>query len=179
MVLGTPSTQPFLRSAENRRNYGNPQLARNSFCRLRDIDVILLHADEFGDRIKNHSGSNFGLCMHPPTDGTLLPFPVHMKPYMVAGIRATREELRAALGCPHYVETDSTRTFGGDEDNWAWELPLGQRVLLVLRVPYCVAILHSDPPDVTSVVAALGIHAEKQGLEVFAPPFVDPSNPDG
>jgi hypothetical protein len=113
--------------------------------------------------------------MHLPCDGRLLAFPVHFKPYMVAGIKATREELRAALGEPHYVETDSTRTFGGDEDMWAWELPSGQRFLLVLQVPYGVAVLHCDPPDASPVIAALGIDAERQRLEVFATPIVHPA----
>src|SRR5262249_34530278 len=112
--------------------------------------------------------------MHPPSDGTPLPFPVHMKPYMVVRLRATREELRSALGEPHFVETDSMRTFGGDEDNWAWELPSGQRVALVLRVPYGLAILHCDPPDPAPAIAALGIDVENQVLEVYAPPIVHP-----
>lgn len=117
--------------------------------------------------------------MHPPIDGLILPFPVRMKPYMVAGIKATRSELRNAFGCPHCVETDSTRTFGGDEDAWAWELPMGQRILVVLRVPYNVAILHADPPDPGAAVSALGINAELQSLEIFRPPYFEPTNPYG
>jgi hypothetical protein len=114
--------------------------------------------------------------MHAPSDGTLLPFPVHLKPYIVAGIRATREELRAALGQPHFVETDSTRTFGGDEDMWAWELPSGRRFLLVLQVPYGQAELLCDPPDAASVVAALGIDAEKQRLQILPTPILHPAS---
>src|SRR5262245_13162992 len=110
--------------------------------------------------------------MHPPTEGKLLPFPVRLKPYMVAMMTATRAELRATLGDPHFVETDSTRTYGGDEDNWAWELPSGQRFLLVLRVPYHVAVLYCDPPDPASTVVALGVDADKQQL--FAQPVLDP-----
>src|SRR5262249_22505591 len=74
--------------------------------------------------------------MHAPAAGVLLPFPVRLKPFIVAGFRTTRDELRAALGQPHFVETDSTRTFGGEEDMWAWELAPGLRFLLVLQVPY-------------------------------------------
>ncbi len=113
--------------------------------------------------------------MHPARDGMRLPFPVHLKPYMVAGIKATREELRAAFGDPQYVETDSTRTFGGDEDSWAWELPSEQRLLLVLQVPYGNAALHCDPPDPHPVVAALGIDADKQRLQILATPIVHPA----
>src|SRR5262249_42085816 len=112
--------------------------------------------------------------MHPPGNGKRLPFPVHLKPYMVARLRATREELRAALGVPHFTETDSTRTFGGEEDLWAWELPSGLRFLLVVRVPYHDALLYCDPPDPTPAVAALGIDVGNQQLEIFAKPVVDP-----
>ena len=112
--------------------------------------------------------------MHAPENGKPLPFPVRLKPYIVARLRATREELRAVLGAPHFVETDSTRTFGGDEDDWGWELPSGQRVLLVLQVPYRVAVLYCDPPDPIPVVAALGIDAGCQHLELLDTPVVDP-----
>ena len=113
--------------------------------------------------------------MHAPQSATLLPFPVHLKPYMVAGIRTTRAELRAALGEPHFVETDSTRTFGGDEDNWAWELHSGHRLLLVLQVPYGHAIIYCDPPEAEPVVASLGIDAAKQQLEILPAPVVHPA----
>jgi hypothetical protein len=113
--------------------------------------------------------------MHAPSEGKLLPFPVHLKPYIVAGIRATREELRAAFGQPHFVETDSTRTFGGDEDMWAWELPSGQRFLLVLQVPYGIAVLHCDPPNAPPVLAALGIDVDKQRLELLPTPIIHPA----
>jgi hypothetical protein len=117
---------------------------------------------------------NFEGDMQPPCDGKRLSFPVHLKPYMVAGLKATREELRAWLGDPHFIETDSTRTFGGDEDNWAWELPSGQRFLLVLQVPYGLAALYCDPPDSAPVVAALGIDAGMQHLEILAEPLIHP-----
>jgi hypothetical protein len=94
---------------------------------------------------------------------------------MVAGFRATREESRIALGEPHFVEIDSTRTFGGDEDNWGWELPTGQRLLLVLQVPYCRIVLYCDPPDPQPAVVALGIDGDDRQLEVLPTPIVDPS----
>lgn len=79
-----------------------------------------------------------------------------------------------ALGMPHFVETDSARTFGGDEDMWAWELPSGQRLLLVLQVPYGTVMLHCDPPDASPAVAALGIDAAAQQLEILSVPVVRP-----
>lgn len=113
-------------------------------------------------------------AMHPPPDAKLLSFPVHLKPYIVGGFHATREELRAALGTPHFVETDSTRTFGGDEDMWAWELPSGQRMLIVLQVPYEKVMLHCDPPNARPVVTSLGIDADAQRLEILTTPVVRP-----
>src|SRR5262249_7870229 len=107
---------------------------------------------------------------------TLLPFPVDMKPYMVAELRATRDELRGNLGEPHFVETESTRTCGGEEDNWAWELASGQRLLLVWSGAFGGgAVLMCDPPDPNPAIIALGIDAEKQQLEVFPTPIVHPS----
>jgi len=113
--------------------------------------------------------------MHAPTDGARLSFPVQLKPYIVGGFLTDRDELRASFGQPHFIETDSTRTFGGDEDMWAWELPSGLRFLLVLQVPYGKAVLHCDPPDAIPVVAALGIDIEKQHLEILAQPVVHPA----
>jgi hypothetical protein len=85
--------------------------------------------------------------------------------------------MRAAPGEPHFVEMDSTRTCGGDEDMWAWELPEGQRFLLVLQVPYGVVQIICDPPDPQAVIAALGIVGEKRGLEILATP-IDLLSPD-
>ena len=111
--------------------------------------------------------------MHMPLDAKPLPFPVHLKPYWVASFSATREQLRSVFGEPHYVETDSTRTAGGEEDNWAWELPSGQRFMIVLAVPYQSAGLLSDPPDPDQVVAAVGIDGVTQQLQISAKPFLD------
>lgn len=113
--------------------------------------------------------------MHAPVDGQPLPFPVHLKPWIVANLRASRAEMRAAFGPPHFVETDSTRTCGGDEDNWAWELPSRQRVLLVLQVPTGIAMILCDPPEPTPAAAALGIDMEMQRLELRPTPIVHPA----
>src|SRR5262245_58765618 len=112
--------------------------------------------------------------MHPPRDGKRLPLSVRMKPYIVGGFQATREELRTVLGLPHYVETDSTRTSGGDEDWWGWELPSGARLVVVLQVPYEAALLHCDPPEPDAVVEALGIDVVANRWEALAIPVVRP-----
>src|SRR5437764_402172 len=109
--------------------------------------------------------------MYVPQGGIRLPLPVDLKPYMVAGIRSTREELRTALGEPHFVESDSTRTYGGDEDMWAWELPSGQQMLLVLHVPFRVATLYCDPANPAPAFVALGIDAERREVAIFPTPL--------
>ncbi len=112
--------------------------------------------------------------MQYPLNSECLPFPVHMKPWIVAVFKATREDLRAVFGPPHYVETDGTRTFGGDEDNWAWQLESGERVLIVLRVPYDDGVLYCDPPDAHRMISVLGIDSAKHRLQILPTPLVDP-----
>jgi hypothetical protein len=80
---------------------------------------------------------------------------------VVAVFGATRERLRAELGTPLFIETDPSRTFGGDEDCWAWELPSGQRILVVLKVSRGFALLHCDPPDADLATEALGINPDE------------------
>jgi hypothetical protein len=69
------------------------------------------------------------------------------------------------LGEPHFIETDSTRTYGGDEDSWAFVLPSGQRCVVLLRVPYDHAIIYADPPALEPVLSALGIPAGEPRLQ--------------
>ncbi len=57
-----------------------------------------------------------------------------------------RSDLRSQLGEPAYVETDSLRTYGGDEDWWFYAASTGASVAICLRVPYRdVAVYVSDP----------------------------------
>jgi hypothetical protein len=112
--------------------------------------------------------------MNCPADATRLPFPVHMKPWAVARLRATHEQLRAVFGEPHFIEDDPTRTAGGDEDNWAWELPDKQRLLIVLAVPYHDVILYCDPPVSNGVIAALSLSSQDDALEIFPEPILVP-----
>jgi hypothetical protein len=115
------------------------------------------------------------LLMHKPLAASLLPFPIPIKwpfkPYVVAKFKASRECMHSALGAPHFVETDSTRTFGGDEDAWAWRLPTGQQLLVILRVPYEDVIVHCDPPTAQSAIEALGIDVESQSVQ-FGEPYL-------
>jgi hypothetical protein len=75
------------------------------------------------------------------------------------------------LGEPHFVETDPQRTCGGEEDAWAFALPSGQRVLIVLDVVIGLAELYGDPPDLVPVLGALGVAPEDPRLGRHAEPF--------
>ena len=55
-----------------------------------------------------------------------------------------RTALHEHLGPPLHVETDSTRTFGGDEDWWLYEAEAGEVLGVCLRVPYGDAVLYSS-----------------------------------
>jgi hypothetical protein len=54
-----------------------------------------------------------------------------------------RSALREHLGHPHYIETDSARTFGGEEDWWSFKTAQGEVAAVCLRVPYQDAVLCS------------------------------------
>ena len=90
--------------------------------------------------------------------------------WAVAEFTSSREALRRQLGAPHHVETDSTRTMGGEEDCWAFETPIGQRVALLLRVPYRLAVIYCAPPDAREAVAALGAAVDHTSLRVAPVP---------
>lgn len=69
----------------------------------------------------------------------MLPLPLPIKePLWQLGCchNVERGAMHEVLGVPHYTETDSSCTYGGEEDLWAYEFK-GQRVVaLCLRVPY-------------------------------------------
>jgi hypothetical protein len=93
-----------------------------------------------------------------------LTMPVDLPIWAVGTLKVRELELQAMLGEPHYVETDSTRTCGGEEQGWAYALPSGQRLLIVLAVPVSMAELYCDPPDMGPALAALGIAADDPRL---------------
>jgi len=66
-----------------------------------------------------------------------------------------RTRLRAHLGEPFHVETDSHCTFGGEEDWWEYRTSTGQFVAVCLRVPYQDAVLCvSEPSSILAQLAA-------------------------
>jgi hypothetical protein len=112
--------------------------------------------------------------MRLPPDAAPLPFPVQLVPWIVASFHGERGQLRALWGDPHFVEEDPFRTAGGEEDSWAWELPTGQRVLIVLAVPYKRAYVHCDPPDLDPILVAFEFNPTVQDLEMFRKPTLAP-----
>jgi hypothetical protein len=100
-----------------------------------------------------------------------LRMPVALPMWGLATLTVTRLELRGLLGEPHFVETDTRRTCGGERDGWASTLPSGQRVLIILDVTVSVAELFADPPDLDPVLQVIGISANDPRLTRHARPW--------
>lgn len=94
--------------------------------------------------------------MHPPAGATCLPFPVYFTQWAVVNFVATRDELQAVFGQAHFVE-DRLDTPGIIEDNWAWQLPDGTCLRVVLAVPYDWMTVYCDPPSADRAIASLGL----------------------
>jgi len=83
-----------------------------------------------------------------------------------------RAGLREHLGEPLYVETDSSSTFGGDEDWWAYRTRDGDVVSVCFRVPYEDAILYVSDPSERSVRDVAMALVTPWACELFEPrPF--------
>jgi hypothetical protein len=92
------------------------------------------------------------------SDLTPAPLPITTPVWAVAGYRASRDELREMLGPPHYTETDSRRTRGGEEDCWGFVQPGDGRLLIVLDVVTGHALIYSDRPEAGPALQALGLN---------------------
>jgi len=80
--------------------------------------------------------------MKPITDG------VKVEMWQLCCVKGVdRDTVWATLGRPHFTETDSHATYGGEEDWWAFELESGHKVALALRVPYEQAVLYASTRD--------------------------------
>ena len=104
-------------------------------------------------------------------DMTVLPMPVALPLWGLASFKVTRPERRSMLGEPHYVETDHQRTCGGEEDAWAYTLPSGQRVIIILDVTPGRAELCGDPPELAPILEALYVSPGDPRLARHAEPF--------
>lgn len=112
--------------------------------------------------------------MHLPLNSIPLAFPVRMNPYVVAYLLDVRSSLmRDTFGPPHFIETDWTRTAGGEEESWAWTLPSGLRVLL-MHMPVgnysSTWICTDDPRDTDALLDKLAIDRAAHSFEFATPP---------
>ena len=103
----------------------------------------------------------------------VLPLPVKLPIWQLASFKIDRTSLRARIGEPHYVEVDGSRTFGGEEDCWAYISSSGQRVMLTLRVPYKEAVIFADPPDAKGAIAALSAAIGDCAVSVLDRPYAE------
>ena len=90
--------------------------------------------------------------------------PVELPIWGLISLKITRPELRSQLGGPQFVETDPTRTTGGEQDAWAFKLESGQRFLIIYDIATGWAELYGDPPDPLPLLQALGIQSDDQRL---------------
>jgi hypothetical protein len=80
-----------------------------------------------------------------------------------------RSSLRTHLGEPFYVETDSSCTFGGEEDWWSFRTSTGHVIAVCLRVPYQDAVLCANLPSGPSVIEARAL-LQPWPVELFTEP---------
>src|SRR5262245_20532157 len=100
-----------------------------------------------------------------------LAFPVKLPMWQLASFKIDRPALRTRIGPPHIVETDGSRTHGGEEDCWAFVTPSGQRVVLTLRVPYQEAVIFADPPDVRAALEAFAGAIADSSVSILDRPY--------
>ena len=83
-----------------------------------------------------------------------------------------RTTLRAHLGQPLYVETDTHRTFGGEEDWWAYRTPAGSIIAICLRVPYQDAVVCSSEQSSASRAENANALLQPWPVELFEEPWL-------
>lgn len=104
----------------------------------------------------------------------MTPLPLSAKRilYQVACIHEVdRSSLHTLLGAPHFIEQSDSRTYGGEEDWWAYETSEGHAVVLALRVPYRDAVVMTDLVDQRVVLDAFSECLKLGRLEVYERPY--------
>jgi hypothetical protein len=80
-------------------------------------------------------------------------------------------DLRSKLGEPVYIETDTHRTYGGDEDWWLYASSTGSSIAICLRVPYqdvVVYVSDSAPTAIDEAFSVLSPHV----VERYEQPYL-------
>lgn len=104
---------------------------------------------------------------------TPLPFSAKKALSQVACLHdADRSCLHALLGAPHFTEQSDSRTYGGEEDWWAYETSEGYAVVLSLRVPYRNAVVMTDAVDSKIALDAFSKCLKLGRLEVYDRPYL-------
>jgi len=98
-----------------------------------------------------------------------LQLPVELPIWALVSLKITRPELHSMLGAPHYLETDPRRTCGGEQDAWAYSLPSGERVLVVLDPVSGWAELYGDPPLAEPILQSFAIAPNDNRLKHHEP----------
>jgi hypothetical protein len=69
----------------------------------------------------------------------------------------SRSDLRSQLGEPVHIETDTHRTYGGEEDWWLYASPTGSSIAICLRVPYQDVVVYVSDPAPASIEEAFNV----------------------
>lgn len=99
-----------------------------------------------------------------------LELPIKWHAYEIACFKQSDSELRSALGEPHYIETDSTRTFGGEESLWAYNLE-GVPFAIVCRIPYSDTVVYAKDPQPKGVLAKVASLFPNSNMDIYSEPF--------
>ena len=98
-----------------------------------------------------------------------LQLPIEFHAYQIALLYADEQQIKNVLGDPHYVETDSTRTCGGHEALWAYEVN-GEPFAINCRIPYEESVIYTRNPKPIDVFEAIKQLFPAVKLEIYDEP---------
>lgn len=84
-------------------------------------------------------------------------------------ISISRDQAQAILGEPHFIEKDSMKTAGGEEDHWLFQCSDTLFVLFKMRVPYDRLSLYftvEEPFDFSKVIPENLLEYEVEAYDV-------------
>jgi hypothetical protein len=99
-----------------------------------------------------------------------LELPINWHAFEISCFKLSDGQLRSVLGEPHYIETDSTRTFGGNESLWAYELE-GVPFAVVCRIPYSDTVIYAREAKPSGVIKKVCSLFPEAAVEIYDEPF--------
>jgi hypothetical protein len=99
-------------------------------------------------------------------------FPSEHLRHHVGAFKSTRKELAAILGLPEYVEIDTFRTPGGEEDWWYYQSSEGEFFVLVLREEYGDTEVLSTTDNLEKIAEFISVILSAVDVEVFDTPYM-------